>query len=323
LAQVSLFIDNYFMSVNIHVSVLSVATILVCVPAYCQQYACNTTVITVQPRQRVAPPVVGLAAGDLRVKVGGETTRLDAVTDRPTPVRVSILVDTGDKQTQQTWATTRRIVDNVVASLPVGTEFALITFSDKVEQRLALHKDGRSLEDVLKTLSPSRVKGTKEAMVGAINAGTNMFENPRAGDVELLLTASEENFGEKSQTELERQLSLSGLRLFGVSFDFSKLPGHPPTVGGFANIGESFSSLEAISRSSGGIWVRTQASSATDEAGIADSVAKLMSSFFVLHLRPEQSLKHAEDLKIELVNNRRTPPNDVVLLYPQKLWPCQ
>jgi hypothetical protein len=302
---------------------LSMTAILMSVPLYCQQPACDTIVITLLPRAKAAPPVGVVAPDDLRVKVGGKMARLDSLKDRPTPPRISILLDVGAKQSQLTWATSKRIIDSLVAASPEGTEFALIRFADKVEQGPVMQKDGRSMQDALRTFSLSGAKETKGAMVDAINAATNVFEHPRAGDVEVLLTASEENFESSLQADAERQLSLSHIRLLGISFDSSKLPGPLPTGGVFVNVGTSFSSAEAISRSSGGMWTRTQVASATVADGIADNIARLIASFFVLHLQPEHSLERAEDLKMELLKNRHISPNDILLLYPQKLYPCQ
>jgi len=292
---------------------LSIVLILSSVPLSCQ---CNETVITVQQKRKAAPPILNLAADDLRVKIGGKATRIGSITDR-TPVRVSFVIDTGAKQTQQSWATTRRILDNVMTTLPAGTPLALITFADKAEPILGLQNNGPSIQDALKTLSPSGAKVTKEAMFGAMSAGASAFEHPQPGDAEFLVTASEENLGSKLQAEIERQFLTSHVRLFGVSFDFSKLPGHPQ-VGAFVNAGESFSSAEAISKSSGGLWVRAQAG-----GEFADIIGKLIKGIFVLQLQPEHPLERAEDLNIELLKNGRISPNDVVLLYPQKLYPCQ
>jgi hypothetical protein len=311
------------MSLRLVIGWLLLARVLAGVPLYCQDHVCNRTVISLQQKGMPSTNPFPLVPELLKVRVGGKLVRSSPMVTRRKPLRVSILLDIGTRQNQRTWITTKVIVEKLSVELPVGTEFSLSTFSDKVEHKLFSGQSGPPLQDALNSLSLSSGKESKEALYEAIQEGVKAFEYPAAGDVEVLVTASEVGFGAKLEQDLERHLSLYGVRLFGVSFDLSKLPvPMPSSTDASVSWGKSFSSPEAVASASGGVWVRTPVASKQPEVAIAKGIASFAANGFVLDLHLDRTLAKGEDLQVELVDGRGSPVKDVILLYPKQLYPC-
>lgn len=287
----------------------------------------RTTVVTVAGHgtKDAAKPIVSLTTEGLQVKVAGKTVAVGGVAPPSTPLRVGIVLDVGSSQTKSTWDSTRLMLHNFQSQLPEGTEFSLVTFDDKVEQKVPLSAEASAFHDTLAAASPTKIKESKAGLYEAIATGIRAFDSPHPGDALLVITAWEDGGGSDMQAAVSQWLSVAGVRLFGISFDSSRLPAAPPTAT-FATT-TIFAPIEAVSKSAGGLWVRT----ATGTIG-TDTLPKMyavfMSDFYVVTLKLTQRITKPQDLRIELVKGNvvtfqaNLSRKDVLLYYPPSLYPC-
>ena len=301
-----------------------------CQRLYSQSVDClgRSTVITVVGRRDKdqASPIGSLSSEDLRAKVGGKSVAIESVAPRSKPLRVSIVLDIGSGQRKLTWDATRLMIHNFPAHFLEGTEFSLVAFDDRVEQKASLQRGTHALDEFLDALLPSKTKESKTGLYEGLAAGIRTFGTPQLGDTVFLVTAWEDAGNSDEQKATVQWLSAAGIRLFGISFDSSRLPRVAPT-GTFVSL-TSFTPIEAAARMSGGLWIRSSASGPALDM-LPKASASVMADFYTLGLKLEQPVDKAEEMRIELVKGGKISlkPNlslkDVVLSYPQALYPCR
>jgi hypothetical protein len=309
---------------------LAVGVLFACPWVHSQSADClsRSTVITVVgPRDKNgASPIASLSPEDLRGKLGGKSVSIESVAPPSKPLRVSIVLDIGSAQTKLTWDATRLIIHNFPSHFSEGSEFSLVAFDDRVEQNAPLQRGAHALDEFVDALSPSKTKESKTGLYEALAAGIRTLGTPQLGDAVFLVTAWEDAGESDKQRATVQWLSAVGVRLFGISFDFSRLPGVPPT-GAFVSI-TSFAPIESAARISGGLWTRSPASGPALDMLLKAS-ASVMADFYALGLKLAQPLVKAKEMRIELVKGGKISlkPNlslkDVVLSYPQSLYPCR
>ena len=322
-----------FWSVNPRISpkyLLLVTMLFSCPGVYPQSADClsRSTVITVLGRRGKdeASPTASLSREDLRVKVGGKSVSIESVEHPSKPLRVSVVLDVGSSQSKATWNATRLIVHNIQAEFVEGTEFSLVAFDDRVEQKVSLRRGAHALDEFVDAVSLSKTKESKTGLYEGLAAGIRTLGTPQPGDAVFLVAAWEDAGNSDSQTATVQWLSVAGVRLFGVSFDSSGLPGVIPQQT-FVTL-RSFTPIEAVARVSGGLWIRASRSGPAVDM-VPKASASVMADFYTLGLKLEQPLGKAEELRIELVKGSKISPKpnlnlrDVVLSYPQALYPCR
>lgn len=271
-----------------------------------------------------ASPIASLSPENLRAKVGGKSVSIGSVTRSSKPLRVSVVLDVGSGQSEATWNATRLIIHNVQPRFSEGTEFSLVAFDDRVEQSVPLQRGLHSLDEFVNALSLSKTKESKTGLYEGLAAGIRTLGTPQPGDALFLVTAWEDAGKSDAQTTTVEWLSAAGVRLFGISFDSSRLPGPPPSPGAFVSK-TSFAPIEAVAQMSGGLWMRASGYPAWGDLLFASAIA----DSYTVGLKLAQPLVKAGEMKIELVKGGKIglKPNlsisDVVLSYPQALYPCR
>ena len=267
-----------------------------------------------------ASPIASLAPTDLRVRAGRKDVAVVSVVHRAAPLRIGVIVDIGVHQTKATWDRTRVIVHNFVSQFPEEAEFSLVTFDDKVEDRFPLETRSH-LDERLATLLPSRLKESKTGLYEALAAAIRAFGTVRPGDALLFVTAWEDSGSSDMQGAVAQWLSAAGVRLFGISFDSSRLPG--PPLPGTGVLLQSFTPVGALAHASGGVWAITPAAVPGAEV-LPQFFAAVVLDFYTVVLKLTQPLAKTEALKIEFAKGASTSVKPrVVLSYPQALYPCQ
>ena len=304
--------------------------LFLCLQGYSQSNDCltRTTVITVLgPRGKDdASPVASLSSEDLRVKVDGKSVSIESVARSSKPLRVGIVLDIGSSQSKLMWNATRSIIHNFPSYFSENTEFSLVAFDDKVEQKVPLQRGSHALDEFVDTLSPSKSKGSRAGLYAGLAAGISMLGTPQAGDALFLVTSWEDGGKSDEQRDIVQSLSAAGVRLFGISFDSSRLPGSPPQ-GAFVTE-QSFTPIEGVAKISGGLWIRASSSGPALDLLPKES-APVMEDFYTLGLKLAQPLVKTGEMKIELVKGGKIilKPNlrirDVVLSYPHALYACR
>lgn len=269
-------------------------------------------------------PSKGLTAADFKVTVGGKAASVQSATPADRPPRVIILLDASSSHDQSTWVATQAVLDEFLAGFPEVADFTLLTFDDKVQQ--VVHETNRAvLQGTLGEMFPSGKRESEAGLVEAVKKAGVSFDVYRQGDAEFLITTSDQIHKETEQALSQQRVA--GIRLFGVSFDQSRLP--EPLPFGANMKAESYSPLEVAAKASGGLWIwfdmsRQDATASLRSArAVGKGAAMLVRNYFTLDLRLTKPLTKPEKLKIELLKGPRVDAKDISTSYPQDLFPCQ
>jgi hypothetical protein len=268
-----------------------------------------------------------LTPADLRAKVGGKQVAIESVTRPSAPLRITVVLDVGAGQSKSTWEIVRFILHNFPSQFAQGTEFSLVTFDGQVEQKSGFSAREHALDDALGTQSPSKTKESEGGLYGALASGITAFGDHRPGDTEFLITAWEDHRNSDLSRAVTQQLLQTGVRLFGMSFDSSRVEKGFPFSGVLL---PPVTPIDTIASASGGLWMRVAVGDPRND-GIPKMFGGSMSDFYNVSLKLAQPLTKAQELRIELVKNpnvrSQTNPSardvrDVMLSYPQTLYPC-
>jgi hypothetical protein len=320
---------------RVFLSTLLLAVLVLFIPGqvYPQNDEClsRTSVVTiigkrVTSAEHVKGPVhpTLLTPADLRAKAGGKDVAIESVTRPSAPLRIAVILDVGAGQSKSTWEITRFILHNFPSQFAQGTEFSLVTFDSQVEQKSSFSIGAHALDDALSTQSPSKTKESEAGLYGALARGIAAFGDNRPGDAEFLITAWEDGRNSDMSRAVARQLLQAGVRLFGVSFDSSRVEKGPP----FSYVTLTpVTPIDTIARTSGGWWMRAALGDPRNNV-IPEVFGESMSDFYNVSLKLAQPLTKAQELRIELVKNPNVSSQtnlsarDVLLSYPQTLYPC-
>lgn len=265
-----------------------------------------------------------LSPADFRVTVGGKAAAVQSVKVPDAPPRVILLLDGSANHDQSTWAATQRIADEFLANFPGSGDFTLVMFDDKVE-RVVHEMDRATLQGNVGEIFPSGKHESAAGLADAVKQSSVSFGGYRQGDTEFLITTLDRMQKETEQV-LGQQIT-AGIRLFGVSFDESTLPG-PPPFGGVTTV-KDYTRIEGLAKASGGTWIRF-GTSAKDAVALSESAkaagkstSALVRNYLIVDLRLASAITKPEKLKIELVKEARGKGEDRFTAYPRELFPCQ
>jgi len=291
-------------------------------PAYPQNTACSTrtVVVSAASRSREFHSIWGLKTGNFLVVVDGKPVTVPSVKDRSQSATVIFLLDVGKSQNKAKWMASLRILESLFSEIPEA-EVSLLTFDDKVEESVSLG-NRRSRAEALAKLSPSKQKESGEGLIAAVQTSLNVPGGVQAADTLLIITASELDFDRNKRKLLEDQLTSSGTRIFGISLDASHLPA--PLPGGISVTVQSYSTIESVVRSSGGLWTRVVPGDPDGERTATKSIAGLISNSVAVELGPGRIPTGRKEQKLEvmLFDDSGNPVKDVMLFYPPNLPAC-
>jgi Mg-chelatase subunit ChlD len=140
------------------------------------------------------------------------------------PRRVVILLDTsGSMSGHETgnrakWQAARMAAWDLITVLPPGSKISLTTFAAKPEIRAVLSSDRKPSVDWLNSeiaRNPESAKG-HTALLTAIEAAIAQLQPSEPGDAIYIITDAGENASRTREPQVQNDLRLSGIRLFGL-----------------------------------------------------------------------------------------------------------
>lgn len=279
-------------------------------------------VISVLNRTPTTGGHFSLSPSNLHIKVGGRDTSVESVSAPSSAIRIAVLLDIGSRQDKATWEAANQLLHDFLTAVPEGTELSLFVFDDEAEQKAPFGKEIHLLNEVVVGLQQSKKKESESGMYGALTAAMQAFGTPHSGDAILMIAGWE---GKKNDQQAVDSVLSGGIRVFGVSFDASALPGKLPA--GIYSTVVSYSPIDLLARATGGLWARTTGGNSVSV--LARSLASPMSEYYSVALGPAPPLSKRESLKIELRGETVTQSGEKVDLkkvsvsYPQILAPCR
>jgi hypothetical protein len=250
-------------------------------------------VISVLNRTPAAGGRFSLIPSNLHVKVGGRDTSVESVSAPSSTLRIAVLIDIGSRQDKATWEAANQLLHDFLAAVLGGTELSFFVFDDEAEQKAPFSKELRRVNEAIAGLQQAKKKESESGMYGALTAAVKAFGTPHPGDAIFIITGWE---GKKNDQDAVDSVLNAGIRVFGVSFDASALPGKPP--GGIYSTVVSYSPIDALARATGGLWARTAGKNSVSV--LARSLALPISEYYSVVLRPVQPLNKREPLKVGL-----------------------
>jgi hypothetical protein len=138
------------------------------------------------------------------------------------PRRVVVLLDisgsmAGQPETSKKWQVAREALEDFLADTPADVQVALLTFSSQVRDQFDFSQTRTSITTWLKdeSVRQTSVKtGGGTALYDAMLAATKLFGSTRPGDAVYAITDGGDNSSHISETELDKLMLRSGIRLF-------------------------------------------------------------------------------------------------------------
>lgn len=139
-----------------------------------------------------------LRAGELAAKLDKEHVKILSVLPGDAPHRVIVLLDSSGSVLSSpfAWRAYLAMAGNLVTNLPAGTTATLVLFADRIDMIIPVTDDRAKLESQFKTIEPGWGyfrRPRSSALWDAMKATSDMFADPRKGDVLYVLSDGGDN----------------------------------------------------------------------------------------------------------------------------------
>ena len=139
-----------------------------------------------------------LMASELAAKLGKDQVKILSVLPGEPPHRVIVLLDSSGSVLSSpfAWQAYLAMARNLLTNLPEGTPATLVVFADLIDMKIPVTDDRAKLESQFKTLETGWGyfrKPRASAIWDAMKATSDMFGEPREGDVLYVLSDGGDN----------------------------------------------------------------------------------------------------------------------------------
>ncbi|MBZ5562011.1 MAG: VWA domain-containing protein [Acidobacteriia bacterium] len=265
-------------------------------------------------------PVQNLMPEDFHAKLRGKPVQVGSASYHKNHCRIVILLDWSGSMRDQQPRLLIRIIKELATSAFVDTSIALLTFSDKVIEKVEFSQRPLVFVDRLNLLEARYLKEPygKTRLNDAIEEGLSLLGQPQVGDALLLISDGGDNGSRTRPDKLKRDLVNSGVRLFA----FLTVPPlwnrvrTPEEMQG-ANI-------NAICEETGGdaILNNTYDNSAAIKEKVA-SLATEMKNIYVLEVGLPGQTDKPRQWKLEVEAAGSKDKSHLHLIYPRHFMPCE
>jgi len=308
-----------------------------------QQPACSirTTFVSVMDERGV--PVRGLAAGDFRAGLRGQTAKIISVKEDVQPRRVLLLLDTGANMRDTTsgkWKLALEVATHVVQNTPRNYEMKVAIFGKpgKPDHRLDAGEpisSPISFDDLARGLPLVDRAVKRPPLFDALADGLRLMDKPRPGDAIFVVTDGANESSKTKVSELEHLLLSAGVRLFAVTFPMRyERSGLTVNAPAFSEDKENTDFLN-LSSTSGGKTMRVLPKFYPNEWGfhfdekermaLATSLQLMylqMAHFYRAEFELAKPLAKTSELALDVVDASGKSRKSARTLHPRKLEPC-
>jgi len=311
------------------------------------QNTCSNITVLANVLDRRGIPVKGLPKGVFKATYKGTPLNIVDATYSEKARRIAILLDIsgsmrgpeklrspveGDK-----WRVALAVVAGVVTTAAAGTNFSMMTFADKIYDRLLPSSDNTEILrwiDSNARRKPNELHG-RTALHAAILQAAKQMEPAQAGDAIYVVTDGGENASNISPAHVYRALQASGTRLFTILL---KEPHH------FLEEYEHSGEVSEITLHSGGYQIsiapktgnlqstlnpqltpppplyRFDDAMLTEIKAAAAMLDRQTEGFYLLTLESKPLIRKPTEWKLEVTQLQDS--RESVLTYPRELLPC-
>jgi hypothetical protein len=278
----------------------------------------RTVAVNVQAEDQRS--VTGLTASNFRGKIHGKPVQIVSVSYDTAPRRIVILLDASGSMADK-WALELNLVYRVVSSAPNQTAFALLTFSNQVEDKYDFTQNPAVVEQELIKLKRKTPHG-KTALLDSLLAAVNLLRPANRGDAIFLVSDGGESASKSSERVVKDAILQSASRVFTfLMLDSILSRGRTlEEVDGPALVG-------ILAQTTGGdLFTFYTDRGGTDPKRIPPAVramAQEISEFYSLQIKLPETLNKPRDWKLEVVDPESKKLPDLRVIYPHMLAACQ
>ena len=310
-----------------------------------QEESCLDRTIPVTPIDAHGIPLRDLQASSLRGKVHGRPVAVISTTLNTLPRRLMVCVDMSGSMwgPEGVWPVTQMMLEDIAQAGPAVGQIGMELFAEKVFEVVNISPDPLAMRKKVASLHGHNVeervpkRERRTALWDAIWQATEQFAPPMPGDVIYALTDAGDNCSRHTVKQLEDKLLARGIRVFGF------VPTNPSLTRGRISeetLGQG--AMRDIVLTTGGNliplcadpedplclgltyrfddWTKDKRRSLLLYS--AYQLYQQMSVYYDAGIRLPFALKKRSDWDLVIADDRGRKRNDVELLYPRRLPPC-
>ena len=277
--------------------------------------------------------VKGLTASNFQAKMRGNSIDIESAKYEDGPRRVLILFDTSGSmgESEGHWRWGIEMANNLVFLAPPLTNFALMSFSSSINDKIDFGVSPSEFREALTKLVAEYPKGIggKTAIFDASSQGLTSLGQGAAGDVVMVITDGGDNAIKVNQKEVVDALIKSRVRLFAffIASTLEQRGRAPEEAAGPAELfdmtkdtGGDFASF--ISGQKPPAPLKPTPTDLKLIASLAHLMGLEMSEFYALGLKLSEPLVKPRDWNLEVLNALGNKHPRLRILYPHKLAAC-
>jgi Mg-chelatase subunit ChlD len=324
---------------------LAASLLLAALPARGQEQSppgsCLRRTVLANVIDRQGFPVDGFGRDHFRASFRGEPVQIVSAEMDARPRRIVVVLDASGSMiaSPTKWDVARRAAGDLVALVPAENATALITFGDRVYDRVELTRNPLEALTRIEGISDNQPKkgkvGGRTALFDALLEALSALSPPAPGDVIYLITDGGANAGKSNRKQAEGALLASGTRVFVFALLNRWTRGAPEEQTGP-------SLLNDLTRNTGGGLLVVQSERAwpssfsstrppaypTNEkdqatlAALTQQLYRQMTTFYRLEIELLREVDKPREWKLQLVPSEGVNAKDFRLHYHRKLLPC-
>jgi hypothetical protein len=280
--------------------------------------------------------VPNLNAADFRGKLRGHDVQILSAALDTSPRRIVVLLDASGSvmDSDRGWKTEVTAAESLIRLAPSQASIGQIGFSERSLDTQDFDQEPSALLTKLSALAkvceePRKfLRGT--ALYDAIAMAQGLLGVPKVGDVIYALTDGWDNKSQTKSRQVEDELLLRGVRLFGVAMDFdlsSRRARMPDEVGTnqFRSMVETTGGSLLTLPYAKTLWpyINIKAKTANDIVDLAfQRMYQQMGEFYRLNVRLPETVDKPTKWKLEVIDASGKPMRGVEVHSPQELMPC-
>lgn len=274
--------------------------------------------------------VRGLTAAGFRGEFRGQPVKVLSLDRTTGSRRIVILLDASASMTdsRRKWDIASRAVADLVEAAPPASTLALIVFGSKIVAKAGPTQDRRVVTDQLAALGPDykAPEGLRHTgLVDAMVEGVGPMPPAEVGDSMYVIGDGGENASRTRYGDMERQLFVSGIRLYAFGLFDPRVEPWVPLPRPLFSPPPNYR-LQATAARTGGGWIDVEVFAVDErlkELGVATrQLYEQMGDFYRLEVELPQGSDKPRDWKLEVVDSRGKRRKDLEVVYPRKLAPC-
>jgi von Willebrand factor type A domain len=317
------------------------ATLLPCGLGWAQQDGCRERTVPVTILNPDGSSPQGLGTTTFEASYKGKPVVIKSVTIDQRQRRILLLMDASGSLLGEDSVDARLamdVADDLVDNIPGPSEIGFASFSMKIEQSLAPTVDRAKVKNEIANLRSSRAAMQKQgnrltALWDAILENSKLLNSHQIGDVIFVITDGETDAGKTKASEVARTLLAAGTRLYTVEIRRGDILGGQAIM----QLQGGLNEFDQVLSETGGIAVIppprspffTRELTSMDKSGKAswmrvalNSQYRQMLFFYRIEVELPESVRKAESWHLHVMSPEKPMKKDLVLIYPEKLAPC-